>query len=346
MENINMAQENIVQNVKNILGYENFNQKAFAQEANISASSISKIKNGKNAPSLHLLLYLGQKYQLTIDTLKDHVLTPDELVAYLDEEKHAHKHERELEELNKYTGNYFACYFFNGDSSNREPTLEDALDYGLICMHPGRKPAENELEVHAIMGIQDRAKIRAMKLELDRAEPNDWQEYFASHTNDKHYYQGKLLLSPDTPKCTLLDLHHYNDYAQILFVRPSLAHRHAYLGGIGTLNSLSKGTSIPCIQSIAIAKVDMDLVSSEEIAEHLFLSSPVAHTLKVHSMFNFIDKLYRDMSLEPDHLSVIIESYIQRNLEALAQEQQFKFYQADLKDTEWYNLLKRQIKKG
>ena len=88
------------------------------------------------------------------------------------------------------------------------------------------------------------------------------------------------------------------------------------------------------------------MVSSEEIAGHLFLSSPSAHTLKVHSMFNFIDKLYRDMNLEPDHLSVIIESYIQRNLEALSQEQQFKFYQAGLKDTEWYNLLKHQIKKG
>lgn len=346
MKDIYAAQENIVQNVKNILGYENFNQKAFAQEANLSASSISKIKNGKNAPSLHLLLYLGKKYRLTIDALKDHVFTPEELAAYLDEGKHVHKHEQELLGLNKYIGNYFAYYFFNGDISNRKPTLEDALDYGLICMHPGRKPVENELEVHAVMGIQDRAKIRAMKVELDNSEPDDWQEYFSNHTGDKHYYQGKLLLSPDTPRCTILDLHHYNDYAQILFVRPSLAHRHAYLGGLGTLNSLSKGTPIPCIQSIAIAKVDMDMVSSEEIAGHLFLSSPSAHTLKVHSMFNFIDKLYRDMNLEPDHLSVIIESYIQRNLEALSQEQQFKFYQAGLKDTEWYNLLKHQIKKG
>ena len=41
MKDIYAAQENIVQNVKNILGYENFNQKAFAQEANLSASSIS-----------------------------------------------------------------------------------------------------------------------------------------------------------------------------------------------------------------------------------------------------------------------------------------------------------------
>ncbi len=74
------------------------------------------------------------------------------------------------------------------------------------------------------MGIQDRAKIRAMKVELDNFGTDDWQEYFSNHTGDKHYYQGKLLLSPHAQMYHPGPPTTYNDYAQILFVRPSLAY--------------------------------------------------------------------------------------------------------------------------
>ena len=80
-----LRRRTLCRTVKNILGYENFKQKAFAQEANLSASLHLQNQKREECPSLHLLLYLGKKYRLTIDALRDHVFTPEELAAYLDE---------------------------------------------------------------------------------------------------------------------------------------------------------------------------------------------------------------------------------------------------------------------
>lgn len=342
------AMKTATENAVRFLSLENVKQKEVAEKSQISETQVSKVKTGNTPPNLQMIYYLCSEYQIPFEDFMTRKLSDDELKAYV-----SHTQNTQEKDLRKYTGTYSVFYFSNGEDIPSQNTLENSLDYGLIHISMENASFRPELKVDAVMGIHEREQIQAYKeklAELTRSSTaySTITEYFDKHVDTKHRYRGSLLLPENTYNYISINLYHDFDTAQILLPRPSLFSRDAYLGGLGTLNSLSKRKFNPCLQCIALSRPNIDTVSVEEIAHHLYMKSYDFSNPNIQSLVSFIECCYKNQFafIESEHITTIVKAYIESYIEKSITNSQFRYFQIQEEDMKWYTLIKKYLEGG
>lgn len=343
------SEEIIRENTKNILSYLlkrsrlGITQENIAKELHCTQPTISKYTSGKETPRLDFLLYLNKKYHFSLDLLISRVLTENDIILNLRQESQGISFPKEYDDLKKYCGLYFTYYFFNGDPVFDGKAGDNLLDYGLIDIYECDSPSAYELEARAIMGIHSQNELIHLHKQIlgnsNKGIPSIMEESF-SQLSSKHLYKGKLHFPEESKSYFSISLSRGGDDAFLLFHRPSLESRTRYLGGLGTINSISKKRFLPCIQNIALSINNLSSVPPEEIASYLHMTESHLPDIDAHSIFHFIDKLYHIADLRSDDLSTIFENFLQHRVNHFLSEQILRFHQIDKEDRNWYELIK------
>lgn len=343
------SEEIIRENTKNILAYLldrnglGKTQEDIAKESHCTQPTISKYTGGKETPRLDFLLYLNKKYHFSLDLLISKVLTQRDISHNLQQESQGTPLPKEYDDLKKYCGLYFAYYFFNGDPVFNGKAGDNLLDYGLIEIYEPDPPSAYELETRALMGMHIQDDLIPLHRQIfgnsNKGIPPKEEESPAQFYA-KHIYKGKLHFPKDSKSYFSISLSRDGDDAFLLFHRPSLENRTKYLGGLGTINSISKKRFLPCIQNIALSINNLSSVPPEEIASHLHMTETHFPDIDARSIFHFIDKLYHIADLGSDDLSVIFELFLQHKVNHFLSEQILRFHQIDKEDRNWYEFIK------
>lgn len=329
--------DNVSTNIVNILSKAEYlgTQEELGSQLGISQSAISKMKNKTSHPSLHLLLFLLKKYHLPLEVLKDHILSPEELSSYFQ----VSAPRQGNRELDKYVGSYFIYYFNNGNDIGRSENGENLLDYGLVYVYGNESDTEFDLDVRAVIGVQNPDTLILIKKELDKMTPDMQQSEFESIALPGHSYKGKLNISPSRKDFLAMSLEGSTDSVQILLLRPTLKDERVYVGGLGTINSISRKEYQPCIQLVALSRNLLSPISAEEIAHHLYMKQPNVSPMMVQHIFYFINCLYKTMEFDEEQLSAIITPYLKWQIEHEIRNKQMRFHQIS-GDRAWYEMIK------
>ncbi len=328
--------QHVKTNITNILKTEYLGlQTELGKQIGISQSAISKMKSERSHPSIHLILFLLKKYHLSLEVLKDHELSPEELSFYFP----VSAPKRENREVDKYVGSYFIYYFNNGNDVSEKEKEENLLDYGLIYVYGNGADTEFDLDVRAMIGVQNLDTLNLIKKELDEKAPDRQKSEFESIALPGHSYKGKLNFSPSRKDFLSMNLEGSTDSVQILLLRPTLKDGRVYIGGLGTINSISRKEYQPCIQLVALSRNLLSPISPEEIAQHLYMKQPNVSPMTAQRIFHFINRLYKTMGFDEEQFSAIITPYLKWQIEHEIKNIQMRFHQIS-GDRAWYEMIK------
>lgn len=191
------------QTILNLLGRKH-TQEELANEIQTTQPMISMYKHGKREIDLPFFIYLHTKLGFSLDQLKNTILTESEVAMHLQSYSSATAQaspdrSKEFIDVRKYTGLYFAYYFFNGDVTFDGKAGDNLLDYGLIDIYEGDSPSPYKLEARAIMGIHDSDSLMEIYLNIHKLDSDKREEFLQvfSVTGAKHIYRGTLNLPPE-----------------------------------------------------------------------------------------------------------------------------------------------------
>lgn len=348
VDEINTIQDNIRKNLdffQKKLGLSD--DKDMARKLGVTAPVYSRIKTGKQLPSLDPFLVTLHKnkgvFHCTID---------DFLFTDLSEKEDPYSIDLPTAIYMKYEGLYQVYYFDTSPYKGQEFTEDaDALKSGLMYIyHDGE---EGEVKVYNAIAVLNMKKEDADEryAEIMRRQWRgvDIKGYIADLGGSTHVYRGKLELSE---KHVFISLSYENlrDKAQMIFHRPS-GNSDEYIGGLGMLISVSKGNGAsPCVQCVALSKGSLD-VSSEELASHLLMDYPKIQAGKeIEKLADMAVQLYSrgndpELPLSEVHKKMIVQSEIDKIINDVVARNLFRMEMVtEEDDNKFYHYLKRVMK--
>ncbi len=221
-------------------------------------------------PTVEFLLSLKKRYGISIDEF---------LTQNITVKQHQSQHEEQeltnstLTTYEKYCGTYFVYYFDTSKLKGRDTLLpKDSLLYGILYIYEAPSyigvPHYN---CAAVLGIHGRADATSLKEKLEELNHRSKvMEYIGKEYTNTAYY-GDFELSQEH---AFVSMSHPNtDKALLIFHRVD-NNKENYTGGIGTINSISKGRErMRVIQFMGISRHPLSL-STEEIHHMLLLNYP------------------------------------------------------------------------
>ena len=347
--------EIISHNLKTLREYLGKNQKLFSLEAGISTPTLSSYENGATFPSLDFLLYLKSTYHISIDEFTSRNMTISDFSSTLSE------HNNFLEpplNVHRYIGTY--CLYYFGTGKRGDAHAEDAenlLHRGVMTLYRNASSQEHDLCVISCFNLEENAANKLFYEISELAQKQHMKETDKITTMLKKYnmqsesniYTGTALFSPNN---LFIQLNHANRDHGFLILRNPSSEQKKYIGGIGCINSVSKGYSFdPCIQYMGLSRYILD-VSAEDIFKELLIH-PVefdihAETLELISLFK---KLYIEtdsaLLFSEEQKSCFIQSTFEKYIEKIMNCNLFLTEKvSDSKDDAWYHFIKKYRKRG
>lgn len=209
-----------------------YTQRYIADKTGFSQSSINNYLAGTSEPSIQFLVALKEAFGISIDGFLFSNFENKQNVSY-----------------DKFIGNYIVYYYNNSSYKGEVHTnLKNTLNYGVISVLQD-KELDNRVSVYATF-VQGRVEATRLLKELNAA--SDVNSIVSILSQTKYLYKGTLLANDQTIAIELRDKEN-GDFSYILFNNPPTSSE--YLGGIGTVNSMSKGREHnPCVQYMIISK--------------------------------------------------------------------------------------------
>lgn len=345
VDEINTIQDNIRKNLDFFQKKLSLSDdKDMARKLGVTTSVYSRIKTGKQLPSLNPFLLTLHKnkgeFHCTID---------DFLFTDLSEQEDPYSTDLPTAIYMKYEGLYQVYYFDTSPYKGQEFTEDaDALKSGLMYIyHDGE---EGEVKVYNAIAVLNMKKEDADEryAEIMRRQWRgvDIKSYIADLGGSTHAYRGKLELS-EKHAFISLSYESLRDKAQMIFHRPS-GNSDEYIGGLGMLISVSKGNGAsPCVQCVALSKGSLD-VSSEELASHLLMDYPKIQAGKeIEKLADMAVQLYSrgndpELPLSEVHKKMIVQSEIDKIINDVVTRNLFRMEMVtDDDDNKFYHYLKR-----
>ena len=245
-------------------------QAEFADMLNIARSTMSNYCNGKKLPTTDFLFRLKKHFpDSSIDELLFGQILPKTTPIRVTAES---------SEIEKYYGIYSAYYMNTTQSRNdiqneRRNPSEYPLNYGLIYVYPSQEKTQpSEAKCLAVFSVakysSDLNKLReriASHSESVTSTLTYIQTFFPSNL-----YTGTLALTNNNIFINLVNAP--KDKANIILRKP-LTKKQSYIGGLGTINSISAGyIADPIVQMIALSK-NTCYLSEAEIIDRLSFAS-------------------------------------------------------------------------
>ena len=333
----------VADNLKKLISKNNITQKELADRVGVTAASMTDYCKARRLPTVEFLVALKQLFGISIDEF----LTQSLIVK----QAHSQETDRELTSntlttYQKYCGSYFVYYFDTSKLKGRDMLLpKDSLLYGVLCIY--ETPSYIGLPHYscaAILGIHERENASSLKVKLEELrQPTKIIEYIGTEYTNTAYF-GDFELSQEH---AFVSMSHANtDKALLIFHRVD-NNKDNYTGGIGTINSISKGRErMPVIQFMGISRYPLSL-TVEEIHHRLLLNYPTFKAeAETEEMIQTFKTLYVSEG-EPKHQftdyqkSIMVQSTLERYIRKSLERNMFRYGKiSERDDDDWYHSIK------
>lgn len=321
-------------------------QEEFADELCISTQELSEFLKGEKIPSLELLVEMKNLYGISIDEFltfeMEYHIQPKQ---YNDTNDAA-----EIRALRRFCGVYYMHYFDTTvyKYTNISDKLKPRVSCGILQIYEEKTPLGNSyFKVLAITGCT-RKECTEMFAEIS-ANPNveTLLDLDISNIKCHHFYTGDLAVTPHNVFINLSS--EFRDKCLMIFQNPDSI--KAYQGGIGTVNSVSRGhESMPCAQFIMLTRRTLTC-DENELAEFLHLGYKkmtfsddenvlVSRLKKIMACSG--KNMMEGVSLSDDEADVIICHNMEKLVNNLIRHQYFKCATISLQDDyNWYKSMEK-----
>lgn len=239
-----------------------------------------------------------------------------------------------------FIGSYF-CYFYDQSKPvhDQDAKTTRELRYGVLSVYDDYNSvtAEKKMKVFATFykeaelsaAIEVKSKVSGIFNKYSNANERNvpLSEFYSSLRPDIGVYEGEVSFSTQHAFVNISSSV-YNDVALMILYSPLKRTDSDYLGGIGSIASVAHGNMrMPTAQKIIISRYELRC-SSEEIADHLSLSSaPVSQTEEAEAIIDMCEKLYGEkgdiarfldekdrIAIIENRLNQLVRNYIEKNV--------------------------------
>jgi len=307
---------------------ETYSQKKIAEDTKVSPASINNYINKDSEPSIYFLMALKKAYGINID---DFLFKP--LAGTQKQVEHDEVQER-------FIGNYMIYHYDTSAYKGRVSNFaKNTLSYGVLSVF---NDGEEGLVVKSLFFTNRR---EAEKLLNKLNSYDDKQQLIDFYTSqEKHKYEGNLVYS-NTQIFMYLVNYDKNDRSLMIFNNPPST--KDYIGGIGTVNSVSRGREhMPCIQYILISRNILS-VPDGEIYNLLALDEPdINLDVETNELIKLFKNLYSDNefanSLSDDNKRLLIKDSISNMMAESLEANTFRYSKiSSIDDDKYYRIIKR-----
>ena len=333
-------------NLKRLISHHDLTQKELADILCVAPASMTDYCKGRRILGTEHLLELRKHFGISIDDFLTKSITPPAVTVVprsvgIDKEK--------METYHKYCAAYYMYYFDTSKSKGRDlQSPKDSLMYGILYIYESPTSSDApEFGCAAILGIKDRGEVTRVKKELDEMKD---PEKIIDHI-EKNYesmaYSGDFSLTQNHAFVSMS--HASTDKALLIFHRID-NNKPEYIGGIGTINSVSKGREhTPVIQFLGISRYFLSM-SEEEIHHNLLLDYPdfEADPEMVDEMIVNFKALYADPNgamnerFSEYQKAVMVRSTLERFVKKSLERNMFRYGKiaGATDDDQWYHAIK------
>lgn len=307
---------------------EMYSQKKIAEDTKVSPASINNYINKDSEPSIYFLMQLKYAYGINID---DFLFKPFANVE---------KQETLPEGYERFIGNYMIYHYdtsaYKGRVSNY---AKNTMSYGVVSVYEDDKEG---LAVKSLF-IANRREAEKMLNKINAFKNKDELiEFYQSQ--EKYKYEGSFVYS-NTQLFMYLVNHDKNDRSLMIFNNPPSTKE--YIGGVGTVNSVSRGREhMPCIQYILLTRNILS-VPDGEIYNLLALDEPdINLDVETDEIIKLFKNLYSDNefanSLSEENKKLLIRDSLNHMMGESLEANKFRYAKiSSLDDDKYYRIIKR-----
>ncbi len=331
-------------NLKTLLSTRKITQKYLAEQTGVSPATMNDYCSGKRVPQATFLVELRKLYGIDInDFLTSQIRPPAAPRQAADDSVN----QALLESYSKYSGLYYT-YFMDTSKFKGRDTLTPAMSLLSGVLYIYQDPASIagiQYKCAAILGIRDQKEADEL-MESFRLAPSSVEilnEIESSYANKAYY--GTFELSQEH---AFLNLRHTGTDRALAILHRVDSNKDIYAGGIGTINSISKGRErMPVIQFFGICRRP-PCMSPEEIQHSLLLKFPAIDVSEetdeilraVRTLF--IDNDEARSSFTYDHKRIFLLSILERAVRRNIERNAFRYGKISEEDDDiWYHIIKK-----
>ena len=334
-------------NMLRLLKQTRLTQKEMAKKLGVAPASMTDYCKGRRLPNMEFFVALKEQFGISIDEFVTKDLTPSDTLV---PPKTQVFDQQLLETYKKYCCSQFLYYFDTSKTKGRDiQAPRDSVLYGILYIYENPDSTEvPEFKCAAILGIDDRDEVSRLKSKLDKMkDPGKILEYISSNYESAAYY-GDFTLSQ---LYGFVSISHANtDKALLIFHRVD-NNKPEIIGGIGTINSVSKGREhVPVVQFIGMSKYPLSM-SVEEIHYNLLLDYPSfeADQEMVDEMITNFKALYADpdgaicKGFSDYEKAIMVKSTLDKYVRTALTRNMFRYGKitGTTDDDQWYHAIKK-----
>lgn len=305
-------------NLEKFLKSNNLTQNQLAKTLKISNASVSNYLKGSSEPTLSFFYKFKKCYNLPIDYfLSDQIQLSSQKAKKLD--------------IIRFSGNYL-LYFYDSGSyiGSVSGKAKSPLKYGILSIID-----DNGLKTKALFFKDEKSAIQAKEY-LDKCSNLEILSFYNSNENT---YEGECDISTTQ---LFIKLKSFNDNTLIILNNPPS--NKVYIGGLGTVNSVSRGREhMPCIQFIIVSRNYLKL-SQGEIYNLLSIEVP---NINLHFESEKLIELFKSLYIEQNTLEEyqkkkIFENSLENAISNSIQANVFRYAKVSgREDDYYYNIIRK-----
>ena len=333
----------VAENLKKLIARNGLTQKELAEKTGVTAASMTDYCRGRRLPTAEFFVALKRNYGISIDEFLTRGISVSRSRPSDEEEETSRKG---TTTYRKYCGVYNVYYFDTARLKGRDTlSSRDSLLYGVLCVY--ETPSSLGLPHYgceAVLGFHDRDRAAALKEKLEgMRQPSEIVEHIGREYAATAYH-GDFEMSREHAFISMT--HAETDKVLMIFYRVD-SNKKNYTGGIGTINSVTKGRErMPVIQFIGISRHPL-LLSAEEIHHRLLLDVPAFRLEdETEEIINTFKKLYLDdegpgYRFSEHQKAVVVQSTLERMIRKCLERNLFRYAKiSEEDDDDWYHGIK------
>lgn len=333
----------ISSNLKRLIAQNRTTQKELAEKLGVAAASMTDYCKGRRVPNVEFFVSLKNLYGISIDDFLTKGINPS---ANTLPSAGSAMEPNMMTTYHKYCGIYFVYYFDTGKYKGRDTQPpRDSVLYGILFIYENPSSLHvPEFSCAAILGIRDRETAAGLKKKLEElADPSKIMDHIGGMYPNTAYY-GDFELSQEH---AFVSMTHANTDKALLILHRVDNNKPDYTGGIGTINSVSKGRErAPVVQFMGVSRYPLSM-SIEEIHHCLLLNYPSFQAeSETEEMIRNFKALYVDgegagQGFSEYQKSIVVRSTLERFIRKSLERNVFRYGKiSERDDDEWYHAIK------
>lgn len=315
-----MFQENLKKLTKK------YSQKLVAEKTGFSQSSINNYLTKSSEPSIQFLIALKDAFGISVEDFLFSGISTEGEKSY-----------------EKFIGNYL-IYYYNNDSYKGEVhlNLKNTLNFGVISIFK-QKDLDKGVE---ILSAFTKSRVDAVRLlkSLNESPKTTYEQLYDDFGN---VYTGEIDFNDQNVFLSLESEAHKDKTFIILNNPPSTA---KYIGGVGTVNSISRGREHnPCVQFIIVTKRMLDIPDGQLYNLLKFDNYQLDIEDSAKDIINLFKRLYVDQNelsaeLSENQKVAIVKNRMDLLLSEILESNAFRFAKISNRDDDSiYRIIKEGI---